>query len=115
MPLASGLDMHQQRAAGLVARPEHRHITETDQQLADERGVNFHRGSRSWRRREPPESQGPCTAPGTPTSPSDPKRQQSQQKRYVVASPWQATGAGIGPRPDPGGCPEFRGTWVAAR
>jgi hypothetical protein len=68
------LDMDAYRTIGFVGGAEHADIAESDQQLADARRVNFHRGSRIWRRREPPDSQGPCTAPGILSPPSDPKR-----------------------------------------
>jgi hypothetical protein len=44
-PLASGLDVDQQRAAHLVDDAEHPHRRQSDQQLAHAPRVNFHRGS----------------------------------------------------------------------
>jgi len=70
---AEGLDMDPHRAARVIHGPEDRHVTESDEQLADARRVDFHRGSRICWRREPPDSQGPCAAPGTLSPPSDPK------------------------------------------
>ncbi len=62
---ATALDMDPDRATRVVLRAEDGHVTESDQQLADARRVDIHRGSRICWRREPSDSQGPCAAPGT--------------------------------------------------
>lgn len=45
-----GLDMNEYRPARFVDRAEHGHIAKAHEKLADANRVNFHRGSRSWRR-----------------------------------------------------------------
>ena len=45
----------------IIVDAEHPHIRQTNQQLTHPTSVRFHRGSRSVWRREPPDSQSPCT------------------------------------------------------
>lgn len=60
--------------------------TEPDQQFADANRVNDHRGPSVRGRREPPDSQGACTAPGIP----QPARGRGLQERAVSsADVWQ--------------------------
>ncbi len=46
----AGLDMNEYRLGRFVDRAEHGHIAKAHEKLADANRVNFHRGSRSWRR-----------------------------------------------------------------
>src|SRR6266849_61944 len=65
----SRFDVDPQRAAGVVDDADDVHVGQTDQELAHANRVVFHRGSRIWRRREPPDSLSPCAASGMPYSP----------------------------------------------
>ena len=87
---AGGLDMDPHRTVWFVGRSQDGHVAEAHEKLADANRVNFHRGSRSWRRREPPESQGPCAAPGilNPRSvPPQIRRAGLRERRHDPVSP----------------------------
>jgi hypothetical protein len=82
------MDPH--RTGRFVGRSQDGHVAEAHEKLADANRVNFHRGSRSWRRREPPESQGPCAAPGilNPRSvPPQIRRAGLRERRHDPVSP----------------------------
>ena len=83
-PLANNGDLDAQPVRP-VTDPDHSDIRQPDKQRAHARRIDFHRGSRTRRRRTPSHSQSPCTAPGTYTNtvipPSDPKRQIESNRR----------------------------------
>ena len=57
------------RHVGPVIDAQHVHLGQTNNKLTHARRVNFHRGSRIWRRREPPDSLSLYTPSGIPYTP----------------------------------------------
>lgn len=72
-PFPAALNEHPQTTI-VLDNAEHDDLGQANKDFTDASRVNFHRGSQFWRRREPPEFQSPCLAPGMLRPPSFPKR-----------------------------------------